>query len=125
MTNKITQKEMFNEIIALAESASREDIVEFAKGRIEMLARKNANKKATANQQANEVLKTEILNVLGDKRMTASEILTQLVADGTVPSNTMNQKISAVLRLMKEVDGTVDKVTDKKRSLFFAVGATE
>ena len=37
MEKKMTQKEMFNEIIALATKNGRSDIVEFAKGRIAVL----------------------------------------------------------------------------------------
>lgn len=121
MANKITQKEMFNEIITLAEEAGRDDIVKFAEGRIEMLAKKSASKKATANQQANEVIKKAILNILGENdRMLAGEVLTALVKNEVVSADTNNQKISAILRLMI-ADGTVEKTVDKKKSYFSAV----
>ena len=44
MTNKMTQRDYFNEIIELAKANERKDIVEFAEGRIAVLDKKSANK---------------------------------------------------------------------------------
>lgn len=114
MANKVTIKDMFNEVIALAEANGRQDIVDFAKGRIEVLNKKSTNKKPTATQLANESLKAEIANVLADgKARTVSEI----IADGNFADGTTTQKISALLTLMKN-EGKVDKTIDKKKSYF-------
>ena len=55
MTNmKMTKKDMFNEIIALATANEREDIVDFAKKEIELL-----NKRATTETKADKEKKAE------------------------------------------------------------------
>lgn len=114
MANKVTIKEMFNEVIALAEANDRADIVEFAKGRIAVLEKKNATKKPTATQIANEGIKAEIAKVLADsKARTVSEI----IADGDFADGMTTQKISALLTLMVKA-GTVVKSVDKKKSYF-------
>ena len=64
MEKKITQKDMFNEVIALATANGREDIVKFAKERIAALDKKSANRKPSKNQTANEEIKAEILEFL-------------------------------------------------------------
>ena len=40
MEKKMTQKEMFNEIIAFAQAGNRQDIVEFCQNRIAVLDKK-------------------------------------------------------------------------------------
>lgn len=120
MANKMTQKDYFNEIKALAEANDRDDLVKFAEERIEALNKKAANKKATKTQEENVGLKAEIKNVLeatGEK-MTVTEIQ----AKSEILGDLSNQRVSALLRQMKE-DGIVDKVIDKKKSYFFLVTA--
>ena len=120
---KKTQREFFNEIIAMAEAQGRTDLADFARGRIEVLDKKSANKKPTKTQEANEVLKGTIKEVLRENggAMTVTEIL----ASGKFEAFTSPQKISALLKQMIEVDGTATKVVDKKVSRFRAVGVTE
>ena len=112
MANKKTQKEFFVEAIEVAKEAGREDLVEFFEGRIEALNKKTASRKPTKTQEANETLKSSILEVLTDEGQTVTDVLTKL-NDSTLS----NQKVSAILRQMVEV-GTVVKFTDKKKSLF-------
>ena len=112
MANKMTQRDYFNEIMAVVDAAGRDDLVTFVQGRIEALDKKAAAKKPTKTQEANEGLKARILEVLTDEGQTVTEVLTAL-ADGSLS----NQKISALLRQMVE-DGKVVKFTDKKKSLF-------
>ena len=119
MTNKMTQRDFFNEIIALAEANEREDIVEFAKGRIAVLDKKSANKKPTKTQEENEVLKGVILDTLTVDGVTVSE----LQAKSEALADLSNQKVSALLRQMV-ADGTVVKTVDKKKS-YFALAVNE
>ena len=113
MTNKMTQRDFFNEIIALAEANEREDIVEFAKGRIEVLDRKASAKKPTKTQEENEVLKGVILDTLTNEGVT----VTELQSKNEVLGGLSNQRVSALLRQMIS-DGKVVKVVDKKKALF-------
>lgn len=114
---KMTQKDFFNEIIALAEENDRDDIVEFAKGRIAQLEKKSSGRKNSAKNEENEALKAKIAEVLADgEKKTVTEIMKADPELGALS----NQKVSALLRLMKD-DGVVDKVKDKKATLFFTV----
>ena len=114
---KVTIKDMFNEIIALAEENGREDIVEFAKGRIAQLEKKSSNRKNDKKSEENEVLKGVILDTMvGMEPSTVSAIMNANSEVGTYS----NQKISAMLRQL-ESEGKVVKTKDKKSTLFAVV----
>ena len=113
MTKAPTQKEMFAEVIALAKANDRQDIVEFAEGRIAVLDKKAANKKATKTQEENKELFEIIKGVLTAEGQTVTEIM----AKDTTLSALSNQKVSALLRLMC-ADKVAKKEVDKKKSLF-------
>lgn len=110
---KRTLREMFDDVIVLAEENGRDDLVEFAKGRIALLDKKSANKKPSKTAEENEALKEVILQHLTSKLVT----VTELQSKAPELASLSNQKVSAVLRLMV-ADGTVVKTVDKKRSLF-------
>ena len=113
MANKMTQRDYFNEIIALAKANDREDIVTFAEGRIEMLDKKAGSKKPTKTQAENVAIKDEILSVLTTVGATVTEIQTKSDVLGALS----NQKVSALLRQMVD-EGLVTKTVDKKKSYF-------
>jgi len=122
MANKRTQRDYFNDIIAMAEANGRTDLADFARGRIEALDKKSANKKPTKTQEANEVLKDTIAEVLADNggKMT----VTQIIASGKFDALTTPQKISALLKQMIEADRVV-KTVEKKTSYFSTVVEAE
>ena len=73
-TNKTTKKQYFEMIMAI-EGVS-EDIKDFCAKEIATLEKKNANRKPSKNQTANEEIKTEILDLLeGAEPMTCTEIM--------------------------------------------------
>ena len=111
-TKKITQKDMFNEIIALAKANDRQDIVEFAEDRIEKLSRKSENKKPTKAQVENESIKDVILEVLSEVGVATA---TAIATDPRV--GVSNQKVTALLRQLKE-DGKVVRSEDKGKAYF-------
>ena len=113
MNNKMTQKDYFKEIIALAEANDRSDIKEFAEGRIAVLDKKASAKKPTKTQEENEVLKGVILDTLTNEGVT----VTDLQSKSDELSALSNQRVSALLRQMI-ADGKVVKVVDKKKSYF-------
>ena len=113
MTNKMTQRDFYKEIIALAEANDRMDIVDFANGRIAVLDKKAENKKPTKTQEENEVLKGVILDTLTNEGVT----VTELQAKSEELSALSNQRVSALLRQMV-ADGKVVKSVDKKKSYF-------
>lgn len=62
---KITNREMFTMVIELAKDNGREDIVEWANGRIAQLDKKSQNRKPAAEKEENIELANAILGVLG------------------------------------------------------------
>ena len=120
MEKKMTQKEMFNEIIKFAQAGNRQDIVEFCKGRIAVLEKKSESRTQTKTQKENAELAKIILNVLkGAKPMTVTEIQSRNEVLGSLS----NQKVSAILRNMVK-EGTVTKDTSTKKTLFSESGIT-
>lgn len=113
MTNKMTQKDFYNEMVAIFKGMDRNDLVEFCEGRIAVLDKKSANKKATATQEANVGIKAEILEVLTNEGATVTDIQ----AKSETLSALSNQKVSALLRQLVE-SGQVVKTIDKKKAFF-------
>ena len=74
---KPTQRAQYAELIALAKSANRLDLVEFCESRIEQIDKKNAksNDKLTPTQIANKAIKDAIVTVVSAKPMTISEMM--------------------------------------------------
>lgn len=119
-TVKMTQKDFFNEIIALATENGRDDIVEFAKGRIAILEKKKSSSKPSAKQEENEVIKADIVEWLADNGgVTVSDMLkVEKFADYS------SQKMSALLKQLVDA-GKVVKTMDKKRALFSVAEVVE
>ena len=121
MEKKITKREMFAQVIAMAQgkeiSVSADEIVAFAEHEIELLNKKagTKSKKETANDAENARLMEVIVEILtgSEKAMTVSELMTANVELGELS----NQKVSALMK--KLVDGgRVQKSTDKRKSVF-------
>jgi len=117
MANKITQKDYFNGLMAFVKgeetSFTKDDFIEFIEGRIALLDKKSTSKKATKNQEENEVLKDTVLEALTDEGTTVSDLMTK----SEVLGGLSNQKVSALLRMLV-ADGKVVKYADGKKSMF-------
>lgn len=111
MTKKMTKIQMFEAIKAAV--ADNEDFVSFIDHEIELLNKKASNKKATKTQVENEGFKAEIMAVLTSEGATVTEIQSK----SEVLGGLSNQRVSALLRLLKE-DGKVVRTTDGKKTLF-------
>ena len=94
-----------------------EQMAEFATHRLELLEKKNsADKKPTAQQEANAVIKTAILTTLADsKKRTVTDLLKDV--DG-LPEDMTNQRMSALVRQMVEA-GQVMREEIKRKAYFF------
>ena len=109
-TNKTTKKQYFEMIMAI-EGVS-EDIKDFCRKEIATLEKKNANRKPSKNQTANEEIKTKILDVLEDSEpMTCTEIM-----------NTFNGEYSLnkIVALMTQLAGTA-KEENRLQSMVYKV----
>ena len=121
MEKKITKKEMFAQVIAMAQgmevSVSADEIVAFAEHEIELLNKKagTKSKKETANDAENARLMEIIVETLtgSEKAMTVSELMTANVELGELS----NQKVSALMKKLVD-DGRVQKSTEKRKSVF-------
>ena len=114
---KMTKREMFEQIKANYQLTDAE--VAFIDHELELLAKKNASeKKPTAQQVANEGLKSTIIEVLTDNGglMTVTDVQKSCEELSALS----NQRVSALLRQLKD-DGKVERVEDKRKAYFKAV----
>ncbi len=118
---KMTQKEMFGEIIKAltgeVTEVSTDEMVTFIEGRIDVLSRKSGSRKPTKVQVANEKAKEQILAVLTAEGQTVTEIIGK-VDFSELDFAPSSQKVSALLKQMVEVDKTAKRLEDKKKALF-------
>ena len=111
-TKKMTKREMFEQIKShLTDTAE----VAFVEHELELLAKKNSGeKKPTAQQVANDGIKTAIAEGMTTNRLYT---VTELIKEIPECAELTNQRVSALLRQMI-ADGTVVKTVDKRKSYF-------
>ena len=102
MSNKITKREMFTRMLAIADVQANAEMVAFINHEIELLDRKNSAKKSTPQQAENEKIKEKILEILTEP-MTATQIMNAV--QPFFETTFTNQRISALLRQLGD-DGT-------------------
>jgi hypothetical protein len=114
-TKKKTKKEYFEQI--KANYNLTEDEVEFIDHEIELLDRKNASggdRKPTKAQEANEAIKTEILDSMTPNRLyTISEMLKVFACCSDLSQN----KVNALVKQLKD-EGKVVRTEDKGKAYF-------
>ena len=116
MTNKkITKRDRFNALLNMAEVKANPDMVAFIEHELELLAKKNsADKKPTAQQTANEAIKSAIVEAMEANRLyTVTEI--QKSVDEC--ADLSNQRVSALLRQLKD-EGVIVRTEDKRKAYF-------
>ena len=115
MTKKITKRDRFNQLLAIAEVKENPALVEFIKHELELLEKKNSSdKKPTATQVANEGIKEVILDTLSvDKGLT----ITEMQKANAELADLSNQKISALIRQLI-ADNLVVKEEIKRKAYF-------
>lgn len=112
----MTKREMFVAIANVAEVAANAEMVEFLKHQIELLDARKSGKSLTKTQKANEEVKAVIAEVLAEVEKAT---VTDLIKDERLSGFT-NQKVSALLRQMKD-KGLVDKTMESKKAYFSLV----
>ena len=114
MSKKMTKKAMFEQIMAhTTDKAERE----FLANEIQLLDNKSANRKPTAEQKANELLKDELYKVLLGGRFTVSEVWR---SKSEWFSQYSPQKFSALFKQM-EAEGRVRREEVKRVAYFTAI----
>ena len=120
-TTKMTKRDYFNAILAVLATVEDTDVsglTAFVNHEIELLENKRSTTKPTKTQTENIALKETIVSVLKDigKPVTITE-MQKFSAD---LSEYSCQKLSALLKQLVEIDKTVTKVTEKKKTYFSA-----
>ena len=120
---KMTKREYFATIRSYIESSADskigsvpvDEVLGFIDHELELLAKKNASdRKPTAQQTANESIKTAILDGMETGRLyTVTEIQKEIPECAELS----NQKVSALIRQLKDA-GLVVKTEDKRKSYF-------
>ena len=116
MTNKkITKRDRFNALLSIPAVQADAGLVDFINHELELLAKKNsADKKPTAQQTANEAIKSAIVEAMEANRLyTVTEI--QKSVDEC--ADLSNQRVSALLRQLKD-DGVIVRTEDERKAYF-------
>jgi hypothetical protein len=112
-TRKPTKRQMFEGLLTIPTLTQEQK--DFIKHELELLAKKNsADKKPTAQQTANEAVKTAILDGMEVNRLYT---ITELIKEVPECADMTNQKVSALVRQLVDT-GSVAKTVDKRKSYF-------
>ena len=118
---KLTKAQKFAMIANIPEVANNPVLAEFIAHEGELLTKKNsADKKPTAQQEANATIKADILAVMEanpNQLFTVSELLKKVP---NLPDTMTNQRMSALVRQMVDA-GSVKRTEDKRKAFFSLV----
>jgi hypothetical protein len=118
---KLTKAQKFAMIANIAEVKNNPILAELIAHEVELLAKKNsADKKPTAQQEANATIKADILAVMEanpNQLFTVSELLKKVP---NLPDTMTNQRMSALVRQMVDA-GSVKRTEDKRKAFFSLV----
>lgn len=117
-TTKMTKKDYFKALLNINEVKANQAYVDFINHEIELLEKKNGNRKPTKGQEENANLKNLIIEELSanpNRLYTATEIMKSV--QPYVDIELTNQKISALLRQLVE-NHSVQRITDKRKTYF-------
>lgn len=116
MTEKrITKRDYFNTLLSISEVQSNSALVEFINHELELLDKKNSNRKPSKAQVENEEIKNNIYEAILIKPMTISEITKAYNAKYNTEYS--SQKISALCHQLKE-ENKVIRIEEKKKVVF-------
>ena len=110
---KVTKKDNFNTLRAIAENANRPDLVEFIDHEIELLEKKNATRSAkpTATQIENAEIASKIPTLLSIGVLYRLSEIKAMFPELTSASGT--QRISAICSKLAE-DGVLVRTVEKR-----------
>ena len=115
---KATAWTIVRSIVENSGHAQSAELVAKIDNELALLAKKNsAEKKPTAQQTANDVVKTAILNGMERNRVyTVTEVIKEIPECAELT----NQRVSALLRQLKD-EGKVIRTEDKRKAYFQVV----
>lgn len=115
---KMTKKEMFAELMTIAQDAGRDDLVKGLEHEIDLLNRKNgATRKPTAKQEEGDEIIARVLEILSDGvGRTVTEILKELDMEGLSHS-----RLNQLIKKAKDAS-TIEREEVKRKAYFYAAG---
>lgn len=120
-TRRLTKRDHLNTLLTIPEVANNPDLVAFIENERHLLDKKSnsaGDKKPTARQTENAGLKEAILNYLrGGNTATITELMKNVPELAEI-ENLTNQRTSAIVRQMVEVDKTVERFVEKRVAYF-------
>ena len=116
-TTKITNKELFNALLAMEEVKANPLYVEKINALITAIDKKNANRKPTAQQKENEAIKEEIVKIL--ESYPEGLTITQIMKLHSFEFRS-NQQCTALCRQLR-LDNIIDRKETKKGTLYFLI----
>lgn len=115
---RTTKKENFKAIVEILQANNREDLVKIMEHEIALIEKKASSAKLTKTQQANQDIKTLIIQELTRlaEPLTITDLLKNSVElyEATAGSN---QKVSALMTQLK-AEGQVVRTTNGKKAMF-------
>lgn len=118
MTNKkMTKATAWNIVLSIVEKSDHpqsEELIEKINHELELLAKKNSGeKKPTAEQKKNEVLKTSIVDEMEENRLYS---ITEMIKELPSCEGLTNQKVSAMVRSL--IPQYIERIEDKRKAYF-------
>ena len=121
---RTTKREYYNILLGIEAVNSNPELVAFIKNEISLLDKKSnssSNKKPTVRQSENAGLKEAILNYLRQNDPATITELMKNVPELAAIENLTNQRTSAIVRQMVEIDKTVERLVEKRTAYFKAI----
>lgn len=121
---RTTKREYYNILLGIEAVNSNPDLVAFIENEISLLDKKSnssSDKKPTARQSENAGLKEAILNYLRQNDPATITELMKNVPELMAIENLTNQRTSAIVRQMIEIDKTVERLVEKRTAYFKAI----
>ena len=114
MTNKMTKREVLNSMLANSEIAENPIFKAYCEHELELLDKKKDSKTPTKVQIKNELLKTEILDLMTEGTCYTCTQIVKLLDSEDVLST---QKGTALLKGLAD-EGKVEIIRDKKSTFY-------
>ena len=112
---KMTKRDYFNALLALEAVKADSALVDFINHELELLAKKNASeKKLTPTQKENLTIQEAILNYMEDNVLYT---ITDLLKNVPECAGMSNQRVSAIVRIMRE-EKKVERIEEKRKAYF-------
>ena len=117
-SKKLTKAEKYAMLKAIPSVAENSVLVEFIDHELELIAKKNsADKKPTAQQTANEAIKTAIVDGMEKGR---KYTITDLIKSVPACADLTNQRVSSLVRQLM-ASNLVERVEEKRKAYFILV----